>query len=262
MAAAVGIGGGSTAGVAVSGAGSYAENKIKTDVKAYIDGDGATQHRRHPRRQRHARRRRLLRHRRHRRRGLAGASASARPPAWRSRSACRWLQRGRQRRRGLHQQCRPGRHHDRRRHHDLGPDAGRQPVRSGPSAADSRRPTSTMPPRPTSDNPDDPADCAPTTSPRRRDDHDHRTTRPYERTPTTRPRGASKPCAIRRFAAHTARSLAAVRHRRHRGPVQHRRRRLRTSRRHDGPAGEGLHGRADATTTPARASKAASTATS
>jgi len=41
IAAAVGVGGGGTTGVAVSGAGSYAENKIKTDVKAYIDGDGA-----------------------------------------------------------------------------------------------------------------------------------------------------------------------------------------------------------------------------
>ena len=29
-------------GVAVSGAGVYAENKIRTDVKAYADGDGAT----------------------------------------------------------------------------------------------------------------------------------------------------------------------------------------------------------------------------
>jgi hypothetical protein len=41
VAAAVGIGGGSSTGVGVSAAGSYAESKIKTDVKAYIDGDGA-----------------------------------------------------------------------------------------------------------------------------------------------------------------------------------------------------------------------------
>lgn len=40
VAAAVGVGGGTTTGVAVSAAGTYAENKIKTDVKAYIDGDG------------------------------------------------------------------------------------------------------------------------------------------------------------------------------------------------------------------------------
>ncbi len=40
VAAAVGVGGGTNTGVAVSAAGTYAENKIKTDVKAYIDGDG------------------------------------------------------------------------------------------------------------------------------------------------------------------------------------------------------------------------------
>ncbi len=40
VAAAVGVGGGTSTGVAVSAAGTYAENRIKTDVKAYIDGDG------------------------------------------------------------------------------------------------------------------------------------------------------------------------------------------------------------------------------
>ncbi len=40
VAAAIGNAG-STAGVAVSGSGSYAENRIKTDVNAYIDGDGS-----------------------------------------------------------------------------------------------------------------------------------------------------------------------------------------------------------------------------
>ncbi len=40
VAAAVGVGGGTSTGVAISAAGTYAENKIKTDVKAYIDGDG------------------------------------------------------------------------------------------------------------------------------------------------------------------------------------------------------------------------------
>src|SRR5205814_5688268 len=39
-AVAVGIGGGIGTGVALSGAGVYSENKIHTDVKAYIDGDG------------------------------------------------------------------------------------------------------------------------------------------------------------------------------------------------------------------------------
>ncbi len=39
VAAALGVGGGGTTGVAVSGAGSYSEDRIKTDVKAYIDGD-------------------------------------------------------------------------------------------------------------------------------------------------------------------------------------------------------------------------------
>ncbi|RPH74819.1 MAG: hypothetical protein EHM88_22150, partial [Candidatus Rokuibacteriota bacterium] len=42
VAAALGVGGGGTTGVAVSGAGSYSENKIYTDVKAYIDGDTPT----------------------------------------------------------------------------------------------------------------------------------------------------------------------------------------------------------------------------
>jgi hypothetical protein len=41
VAAAVGVGGGSSTGIAVSAAGAYAENKIKTDIKAYVDGDGA-----------------------------------------------------------------------------------------------------------------------------------------------------------------------------------------------------------------------------
>ena len=41
MAAAVGLGGGGQVGIAVSAAGVYAENKIKTDVQASIDGDGA-----------------------------------------------------------------------------------------------------------------------------------------------------------------------------------------------------------------------------
>src|SRR5206468_3576274 len=31
-----------TAGIAVSGAGVYTENRIETHIKAYIDGDGAT----------------------------------------------------------------------------------------------------------------------------------------------------------------------------------------------------------------------------
>jgi hypothetical protein len=41
VAAAVGVGVGSTAGVSVSAAGSYGENKIQTYIKSYIDGDGA-----------------------------------------------------------------------------------------------------------------------------------------------------------------------------------------------------------------------------
>lgn len=41
VSAAVGVGGGTGTGVAVSAAGTYAENKIKTDIKAYIEGDGA-----------------------------------------------------------------------------------------------------------------------------------------------------------------------------------------------------------------------------
>ncbi len=41
VAAAVGVGGGTTTGVGISAGGSYAENKIKTDIKAYIDGDGS-----------------------------------------------------------------------------------------------------------------------------------------------------------------------------------------------------------------------------
>ncbi|MFN9549073.1 MAG: hypothetical protein ACK56Q_02210, partial [Pirellulaceae bacterium] len=40
VSAAIGVGGGSTTGVGVSAAGTYAENKIRTDVKAYVDGDG------------------------------------------------------------------------------------------------------------------------------------------------------------------------------------------------------------------------------
>ena len=40
VAAAVALAGGGEVGVAVSGAGVYSENKIATDVKAYIDGDG------------------------------------------------------------------------------------------------------------------------------------------------------------------------------------------------------------------------------
>ncbi|MCB1998993.1 MAG: LEPR-XLL domain-containing protein, partial [Rhodoferax sp.] len=40
LAIAVGIGGGGDVGVGVSGAGVYAENRIKTDVAAFIDGDG------------------------------------------------------------------------------------------------------------------------------------------------------------------------------------------------------------------------------
>ena len=42
VAVAVGVGAGSSAGVAVSVSGSYSENKIKTDVKAYIDGGANT----------------------------------------------------------------------------------------------------------------------------------------------------------------------------------------------------------------------------
>src|SRR5262249_17238602 len=42
IAASVGIGVGEGVGVGISGAGVYSENKIKTDVKAIIDGDGAT----------------------------------------------------------------------------------------------------------------------------------------------------------------------------------------------------------------------------
>ena len=41
IAVAVGIGGGNSVGVGLSGAGVYTENKIRTDVKAYISGDGA-----------------------------------------------------------------------------------------------------------------------------------------------------------------------------------------------------------------------------
>ncbi|MDB5862130.1 MAG: repeat-containing protein, partial [Ramlibacter sp.] len=40
VAGAIGISGGATTGIAVSGAGVYSENKVKTQVKAYIDGDG------------------------------------------------------------------------------------------------------------------------------------------------------------------------------------------------------------------------------
>ena len=40
VAVAVGLAGGTNTGVAVSGAGSYSENKVNTDIKAYIDGDG------------------------------------------------------------------------------------------------------------------------------------------------------------------------------------------------------------------------------
>jgi hypothetical protein len=40
IAGAVAVSGGGTTGVGVSGAGAYAENRIKSDVKAFIDGDG------------------------------------------------------------------------------------------------------------------------------------------------------------------------------------------------------------------------------
>jgi len=42
FAGSVGIGGGGEAGIAVSGAGVYTENRIETHIKAFIDGDGAS----------------------------------------------------------------------------------------------------------------------------------------------------------------------------------------------------------------------------
>ncbi len=82
---------GGTAGVAVSGAGVYTENKIKTLVKAFIDGDGAdTWTRRHRCGQRHHLGHRLVGHQRDRGGGGAWLLRSAAPQACRFRSAWRW----------------------------------------------------------------------------------------------------------------------------------------------------------------------------
>ena len=68
VAGAVGVSGGGETGVAVTGAGAFAQNKIASDVKAYVDGDGATRTASRPRASRS--RRRLVDHPRARRGGL------------------------------------------------------------------------------------------------------------------------------------------------------------------------------------------------